>query len=82
MCFDELKEYVQPWTPEKAAEITWLSADMIRETARVYATNQPSRIIGMQSYDGQAPNGYRTLRAVAMLEAIIGSITAVPLWVL
>lgn len=71
--FDELKEFVQPWTPEKAAEICWVSADMIRETARVYATNQPSRIIAMQSYDGQAPNGFRTLRCVAMLEAIIGA---------
>ena len=72
--FDELKEYVQAWTPEKAAEITWIAADMIRETARVYATNQPSRIIAMQSYDGQAPNGFRTLRSVAMLEALIGSL--------
>lgn len=72
--FNELKEYVQGWTPEKAAEITWIPADKIRDTARMYATNKPARIIAMQSYDGQAPNGFRTLRAVCMLEAITGNI--------
>ncbi|UWG97787.1 molybdopterin-dependent oxidoreductase [Dehalobacter sp. DCM] len=72
--FEELKEFVQAWTPEKAAEITWLTADKIRESARIYATNKPARIIAMQSYDGQAPNGFRTLRAVAMLEAITGNV--------
>ncbi|MGI6032430.1 MAG: molybdopterin-containing oxidoreductase family protein, partial [Coriobacteriales bacterium] len=72
--FDELKEYVQQWTPEKAAEICWVSADMIRETARVYATNGPQRLIGMQSYDGQAPNGFRTCRCCAMLECLVGAI--------
>lgn len=72
--FDDLREAVKEWTPEKAAEVCWVPADTIAETARVYATNKPSRIIAMQAYDGQAPNGFRTLRAVAMLEAITGNI--------
>ena len=36
--FDELRERVKDYSPEKVAEITWLPADRIIEAARVYVT--------------------------------------------
>ena len=72
--FEELRAAVQEWTPEKAAEICWVRPELIRETARVFATVRPGFIMGYQSYDGQAPNGFRTNRACAMLNLLIGAI--------
>jgi len=71
--FDKLKEYVKEWTPEKAAEITGVEADKIRYAARMYA-GKPSRILWSQSYEGQAPNGFRTWRTIAMLDAVTGNL--------
>ena len=39
--FEELKDKVKGMTPEKAEEITWISAEKIREAARIFATNSP-----------------------------------------
>ena len=72
--FEELKEAVAPWTPEKAAEICWVRPELIRQTAEVFATTRPGMIMGYQSYDGQAPNGFRTNRCCAILNILIGSI--------
>lgn len=77
--FDELREVVKDWTPEKAAEICWVPAYKIAEAARVFATNTPGRMLGWQSYDGSAPNGFRTMRCCAILDALVGGIdTAAP----
>lgn len=35
--FEEYRAYVQQFKPEKAAEITGLDADLIRQAARIYA---------------------------------------------
>ena len=37
-----IADNAKEWTPEKTAEITWLPADMIRETAIMYATLKPA----------------------------------------
>ena len=42
--FDELRERVSAWTPERAAEACGISADLVRETARVYAGAQAAII--------------------------------------
>lgn len=39
--FEALKERVRDYSPEKAAAITWVPADKIREAARMVATNRP-----------------------------------------
>ena len=44
--FEELRAAVQEWTPEKAAEICWVRPELIRETARVFATVRPGFIMG------------------------------------
>ena len=70
--FDKLAERVKEYSPEKAAEITWVPADKIREAARVYATNKPALIddyMGIQ----QLPNCIEALHARYILTAITGN---------
>jgi thiosulfate reductase/polysulfide reductase chain A len=71
--FKELKEHVKEYTPEKAAEITWLSADSIREAARIYATTKPAVMhhrIGLEHNINSTQNG----RALAILIALTGNL--------
>jgi len=42
--YDELKELVKDYTPEKVEEITGVSADLIRNAARLYATGNNSML--------------------------------------
>jgi anaerobic selenocysteine-containing dehydrogenase len=42
--FDELKALVQAYSPQRAAEITWLPAEQLADTARLYATS-PAAVI-------------------------------------
>jgi len=42
--FGDLAEHVKQYTPEKVSGITWVPADLIRETARLYATSKPAVI--------------------------------------
>ncbi len=39
--FQILADSVKEWTPEKAAEVTWVSADKIRQMAQLYGENSP-----------------------------------------
>jgi anaerobic selenocysteine-containing dehydrogenase len=41
---EKLKAHVQPYSPERVAEITWIPADLIVKATRLYATNRPSYI--------------------------------------
>ena len=41
--FDELKERVQEYPPEKVEEITWVPADLLRKAARLFAGNHKIR---------------------------------------
>ena len=40
--FDELREAVQEWTPEKVQEVSWVDKDALVGAARAFATNAPS----------------------------------------
>ena len=77
--FDKYKDYIlgledsQPKTPEWAEEITNISADVIRNLAREYATNKPAALIA-----GWGPArtmfGEQYSRAANILCAITGNI--------
>lgn len=43
--FEELREKVQEYPPEKVAEITWVPAEKIAEAARMYAMTKPACLI-------------------------------------
>lgn len=69
---DELKNYVETFTPEKTEEITWVPAKKIVDAARLYATNGPGGMMtGAQgtTHDLNATNNHR---AILMIPAICG----------
>ena len=70
--FDQLREKVKEYSPERVANWTGISADDIRKLAREYATTSPSVIrlnYGVQRSEG----GGMATRTVAMLPCLIGS---------
>jgi molybdopterin guanine dinucleotide-containing S/N-oxide reductase-like protein len=74
--FEQLREKVKAYPPERAAHWTGISAEDIRKLAREYATIRPSVIrvnYGVQRSDG----GGMATRAISMLPCIIGSLKEV-----
>ncbi len=71
--FEELKEHIQAFPPEKVAEITWLPVDSIKEAARLYAATKPAVLhhrIGVE----HNINSTQTDRAFAILIALTGNL--------
>jgi anaerobic selenocysteine-containing dehydrogenase len=70
--FDELREKVKAYPPERVAHWTGIAAEDIRKLAREYANLRPSVIrlnYGVQRSEG----GGMATRAIAMLPCILGS---------
>ena len=79
--FDKLIPHVRKYTPEWAEEITWISADDIRELARLFAGTKGAGIYqGICTLD-QTANGTQNSRAFAVLQAITGNINVPGGWV-
>ena len=74
--FDELKQKVQDYPPERVAGWTGINADEIRKLAREYASVRPA-VIRVNYGIQRAENGGSAVRAVAMLPCITGSWTEV-----
>lgn len=71
--FEELKAYVQPFTPEWAYGVTTIKPDQIRESAREIANAAPSVIIHPGRHVTWYGDDTQRLRAVAILNALLGS---------
>jgi thiosulfate reductase / polysulfide reductase chain A len=71
--FDKLTERAQDYPPEKVAEITWIPAERIRETARLCATIKPACIYHMLGLEHQA-NVIEAVLARNILTAITGNL--------
>jgi anaerobic selenocysteine-containing dehydrogenase len=74
--FDDLREKVRAYPPERAAQWTGIAAEDIRKLAREYATTRPAVIrvnYGVQRSDG----GGMATRAISMLPCITGSLKEV-----
>jgi anaerobic selenocysteine-containing dehydrogenase len=71
--FEELKELVQGFPPQKVEEITWVPADLIREVARTYATTKPAVLEEGNGLD-QHTNVVQTVRVLAILRAVTGNL--------
>jgi anaerobic selenocysteine-containing dehydrogenase len=70
--FDELRERVQAWTPQRASELTGLTVEEIVGLAREYATTRPAAIrlnYGVQ----RSERGAMAVRTIALLPALVGS---------
>ena len=71
--FEELKERVQEYPPEKVAEICWVDKDTLIEAARFYAKSNPSTIQWGLAVD-MSKIGTQTALAIADLAGITGNI--------
>jgi len=71
--FEELKRAAGLYQAEEIAERMWLTPDMIREAARLYATTKPACIIDGNGLDMQV-QVFQSTRAVCMLRAITGNL--------
>lgn len=70
--FDKLKERCQEYSPERAAEITWIPADQIRQAARRIAEIKPLSLEWGCAIE-QSMNSIQTCRAIYMIPAITGN---------
>lgn len=71
--YEEYRDLVQEYTPERAASITGVPAEQIRRLAKEYGTISPACILfgyGLQRYT----NGGQTVRAIDALAAVTGNI--------
>ncbi|MFZ0419708.1 MAG: molybdopterin-dependent oxidoreductase [Candidatus Sulfotelmatobacter sp.] len=70
--FDQLREKVKSYAPERVAQWAGISADDIRKLAREYATVRPS-VIRLNYGVQRSENGGMATRAIVMLPCVIGS---------
>ena len=71
---EELAAHVKEYTPEWAAPLTWLDPELIRESARMYATNKPGNILWGTALDQQGKPSGAGIHARAILRALTGNI--------
>jgi anaerobic selenocysteine-containing dehydrogenase len=79
--FEKLVPHVKPYTPEWAAELTWISADDIRKLARLFANTKGASIFQGTCTQDQTANGTQNSRAFGVLQAITGNINVPGGWV-
>jgi len=70
--FDDLRQRVQEYPPERVANWTGIAAEDIRTLAREYATTHPA-VIRLNYGVQRSENGGMATRAIAMLPCITGS---------
>jgi anaerobic selenocysteine-containing dehydrogenase len=71
--FEELKERVQEYPPQKVSEITWVPVEKIVKAARMYAESKPASIRFGQPLDSN-PEATSTVHALNCLWAITGNL--------
>ena len=71
--FEEYREYVQHFTPEKGEELTGVPADKIIKAARMYASTKPAAIMPSASPVVHHTNGVQNYRAVFDLIGLTGN---------
>ena len=72
--FDKLREHVAPFTLDRCAEITWLSADAIEAAALTFARTKPACIGAGIAGVCQANDAFDLSRSLAILTAITGNL--------
>ena len=71
--FEDLADHVRRYTPEKVSGITWVSPDLIRETARLYAGSGPAVIQWGNPIEHNI-HTFHIARALICLMAICGNL--------
>ncbi|HLK49616.1 MAG TPA: molybdopterin-dependent oxidoreductase [Bryobacteraceae bacterium] len=70
--FDGLRERVKGWTPQRAAALTGIAAEVIVQLAREYATTRPA-VIRLNYGVQRSERGAMAVRTIALLPAVTGS---------
>ncbi|MHC4661985.1 MAG: molybdopterin-containing oxidoreductase family protein [Planctomycetota bacterium] len=71
--FDEMKQLVAAYTPQHVEKITGVPAALIMETVTCITANRPCCIVQGNALEHHS-NAVQTIRAIAALQAIIGSL--------
>lgn len=71
--FDQLAEEIQPFTPEWAAPITDINADVIRRIAREFSDAAPHAMAHNGWRTSNFENSFQTERAITCLNALMGN---------
>lgn len=72
--FEELKEGVQEWTPEKTAEVCWIEPEQVIAAARMYAAGNNSAIQMGLPFDMNNAEAIPQTEGVIDLMAITGNL--------
>lgn len=71
--FDALGAHVEPYTPERMQEVTWVPAGFIREAARLYAGSHPAAVQWGNPIE-QSVHSFDAARALICLMALCGNL--------
>ena len=71
--FEDLREHVKEYSPERVSHITWIPPDLIRETARLYAGSKPAAILWGNPIEHNI-HTFHITRSLICLMAICGNI--------
>jgi anaerobic selenocysteine-containing dehydrogenase len=71
--FPQLASHVQPYTPERMSEPTWVAPEIIRKGARLYATSRPSALQWGNPLE-QTIYTWDSVRALICLMAVCGNL--------
>ncbi|MEZ4645318.1 MAG: molybdopterin-dependent oxidoreductase [Chloroflexota bacterium] len=71
--FEQLAEEIRPYTPEWAAPITDIGADIIRRIAREFSDAAPNAMAHNGWRTSNFENSFQTERAIACLNALAGN---------
>jgi anaerobic selenocysteine-containing dehydrogenase len=72
--FEDLKSAVADYTPQRVAEITWLTPEQVVKSAHLYAMSKPAMITWGFGLDKQGVNATQAARARCCLRAITGNL--------
>ena len=72
--FEEHREYVKEFTPEKTEEITGVPKEKIIAAARMYAGTKPAALMPSSAPVVHQTNGLQNYRAVFLLVALTGNV--------
>lgn len=80
--FEELRQHVQQYTPEKVEEITWVSAFDIKKAARIFATSKSACIVPGTCSLAQSGSALQSERLMCIMQAVTGHIDKPGGWAL
>jgi anaerobic selenocysteine-containing dehydrogenase len=74
--FNEFREYIQKFTPEKTEEITGVPKELMEKAARMYASVKPAAMLTSPNATVHHTNGVQNHRALTALIGLTGNFDA------